>query len=70
MVKLRRSMGLCAAGVLLTASRALADTELATERTRAKVREAATELRYVPHGSARALATPRTTSSASACRTG
>jgi DNA-binding LacI/PurR family transcriptional regulator len=54
----------------LTASRALADTELATERTRAKAREAATVLGYVPHGAARALAMPRAISSASACCTG
>jgi LacI family transcriptional regulator len=49
-----------AAGVSLsTASRALADPELVNERTRAKVREAAAMLGYVPHGAARALATRR-----------
>jgi LacI family transcriptional regulator len=49
-----------AAGVSLsTASRALADPQLVHERTRARVREAAAMLGYLPHGAARALATRR-----------
>jgi LacI family transcriptional regulator len=49
-----------AAGVSLsTASRALGDADIVQEDTRARVREAAAMLGYVPHGAARALATQR-----------
>lgn len=49
-----------AAGVSLsTASRALGDAELVQASTRARVREAAEMLGYLPHGAARALATRR-----------
>ena len=49
-----------AAGVSLsTASRALAHGDLVHEATRARVREAAAMLGYLPHGAARALATQR-----------
>jgi LacI family transcriptional regulator len=49
-----------AAGVSLsTASRALSDPELVNAGTRAKVRDAASMLGYLPHGAARALATRR-----------
>jgi LacI family transcriptional regulator len=49
-----------AAGVSLsTASRALGDTDVVQEETRARVRQAAAMLGYLPHGAARALATQR-----------
>lgn len=49
-----------AAGVSLsTASRALGDAAVVQEDTRARVREAAAMLGYLPHGAARALATQR-----------
>lgn len=50
-----------AAGVsLATASRALSEPEMVRADTRARVREAAAMLGYLPHGAARALATRRT----------
>jgi LacI family transcriptional regulator len=49
-----------AAGVSLsTASRALSESERVREGTRARVRDAASMLGYLPHGAARALATRR-----------
>ncbi len=50
-----------AAGVsLATASRALSEPAMVREDTRERVREAVVMLGYVPHGTARALATRRT----------
>ncbi len=50
-----------AAGVsLATASRALSEPDMVREDTRGRVQEAVAMLGYVPHGTARALATRRT----------
>ena len=50
-----------AAGVsLATASRALSEPDMVRENTRGRVQEAVAMLGYVPHGTARALATRRT----------